>query len=92
MLQKRGIKLALELGLKSIVFEVDASLVIESLESSAPDYSYNGSIIHEISGMELRFERFKIQYVPRECNRIVGFLAHFAKYHMFKVWLGEIPN
>ena len=60
-----GVELALELGLRSIILEVDASLVIESLESSLIDYLYNGCLIHEICVLGLRCERFKAQHISR---------------------------
>ena len=62
------VRLALELRLQSINLEGDSRLVFEQLKSSEMNLSYNGSLVHEISIMGLRFARFKTQFVHRNCK------------------------
>ena len=60
MAASEGVKLALYLGLHSIILEKeDYRLAFEQFESSSVDLSYNGSLVHEISVMGLSFVRFK---------------------------------
>ena len=70
--------------------EGDLRLGIESIESSNQVLSYSGSLVHEISRLGLRFSRFKAQYAPRSCNKIVDSLAHLAKFVGTKVSFGDV--
>ena len=60
--------------------------MFEHLENISEDLSCNGSLAHEISGLGLRFRRFKAQHVPRICNRVVDSLAHLVKFVGINVW------
>ena len=60
MVALEGLKHALGLGLQSIILKRDSRLAFEQFKSSSIDLSYNGSLVHEISVMRLRFVRFKI--------------------------------
>ena len=77
---REGVKLALKLGWRSIILEGDSKIVFENIESSSWDVSYNGTLIHDICSIRLRFDRFKAQYVYKNENRIVDALAHYVKF------------
>ena len=47
MAAKERMKLAVELGIRALILESDAQLVIESFGSSKNDLSYNGLILIE---------------------------------------------
>ena len=65
LVAKERIKQALELGLRSIILEGHSMLDFENIESSLWDLSYNGTLVHDICFMGLRFDRFKAQYMLR---------------------------
>ena len=73
---------------KNCILEWDAKLVFEEFENGSIDY--NGTLICEICVFGLSFVKFKVQYVPRDCDMVVGYLTHFAKFQMPEEWLGEV--
>ena len=87
-----GLKLALKMGVQAVILKGDSRLGIEQIETSTLDLSYNESLVHEISVLRLRFARFKVQYVSRNCTKIADSLTHLAKFVGSKVWVGEVLN
>ena len=76
---REGVMLALELGVRLVILEGDSRVAFESIETSSWNLSYNGTLVHDICSMGLRFDRFKAQFVPRTRHRVANALARYAK-------------
>ena len=79
MAAKGEIKLAMELGIRALILESDAQLVIESFGSSSDDLSHNAFILIKAFRLDLGLNYFEAQYTPRCFNSIANRLAKLAK-------------
>ena len=61
-----------------VILEGDASNVYTSIEGSAEDLSYDGSILRDIVMYASWFDSFTCGSIPRDCNRVADVLAHKA--------------
>ena len=92
MVAVERLKITRDKGLQLVILEGDSRLRFELIESNAVGLPDNRSLVHDISVLGLSFVRFKAQYVPRCCNKIVNSLAHLAKLVGSRIWIGEIAN
>ena len=83
---REGIKLAWDLGIRSIIVERDAKELMESFENSNEDRSQTGLIISEAIGLASKFYYFKAQFVPRACNQVDDKLARSARVMNDQTW------
>ena len=79
MVAKEGMHLAVELGIRALILEVNSQLIIESFESNFNDLSYNGLVLIEAFRLALGLNFFKAQYTPKDCNSIADRLAKLVK-------------
>ena len=55
---KEGLRLALDLGIRAIILDSDAKLVLNNFEESTLDVFHNGTILAEAYGLASRFNFF----------------------------------
>ena len=68
-----------DLGIRALILESDAHMVMESFESNPNDLSHNGFILIEAYRLPLGFKYFKAQYTCRCCTSVADRLAKLAK-------------
>ena len=70
-----GLRFALDLGIRAIVLEGDARIIVDSFEESTMNLSHNGSILVDAYGLASRFNFFKANFVLRRCNIVADRVA-----------------
>ena len=92
MAAKEGLIFALGLGLRAIVLEGDAKLIIDSFEKSTVDRSHDETILAKAYDLAFRFNFFKANFVPRICNSIANRLVGLANIWDNQIETDEAPN
>ena len=72
---RERLRLTKDLGIKAVILEGDAKIILENFESSLVILSHNGLILADAYRLAYRFSYFKAQLVPRTYNIIVDKLA-----------------
>ena len=65
---------------------------MKCIESSSLDLSLNVVVIHDIGLRAAEFNRFKAQFVLRQCIRVADVLAHASKNLGSQTWVDEAPR
>ena len=89
---REGLLLAQNLGIRALILEGDARIVLESFEQSTTFQSHNGIILSEAYGLVAKFNYFKAYFVPRCCNLVADKLAILAKTRDNQTWANEPPR
>ena len=66
------------MGIRVIILEGDAKIILENFESNSAILSDNGLILANAYKLASRFSYFEAQFVPRTYNIIVDKLAKLA--------------
>ncbi|KAF7827257.1 putative RNA-directed DNA polymerase [Senna tora] len=87
-----GMEFALSQGIKDIVVESDAKLVVEFLASVEAQTSPLLQVCNQIKGLQQFFNNCSFSWVPRSCNKAAHFLVSFAKdsVHVAR-WVDSVP-
>ncbi|KAK9113953.1 hypothetical protein Syun_020750 [Stephania yunnanensis] len=64
-----------------VVFELDSLIVVQNINSSAPNNTEFGSIIQNCKELLGSRSRWKVQFVKREDNSVAHAMAKLAKLH-----------
>ncbi|KAF7807751.1 hypothetical protein G2W53_039912 [Senna tora] len=90
---RRGMEVALQLGLDRVIFETDAKMVTEQLISMDIPSSPLLGICRQIHVLKNAFVDVRFTWVPRCCNKVSHFLVAFAKdYIQDNLWLDQLPS
>ncbi|KAF7814443.1 protein ANTI-SILENCING 1-like isoform X3 [Senna tora] len=90
---RRGMEVALQLGLDRVIFETDAKMVTEQLISMDIPSSPLLGICRQIHVLKNAFVDVRFTWVPRCCNKVSHFLVSFAKdYIQDNLWLDQLPS
>ena len=92
MVAKEGLQLLIDLGIRALVLESDAQLVMECFGSNSNDMSHNRLILIDAYRLALGLTYFKAQYTLRCCNSIVDRLVKLAKDWDTSVWTKEVSS
>ena len=82
---KEGLEFAFGLGIRAIILEGDAKLILDSFKESSVDWSHNGTILAAACSLASKFNFFKANFVPRRCNKVANRLAGLTN-----VWDNQI--
>ena len=85
-------RFAFDLGIRAIILEGDAKLILDSFEESSLDLSHNGTILAYAYSLATRFNFFKANFVPRRCNIVVDKLVGLANVWDNQIWTDEAPT
>ena len=72
MAAKEVLHFALGLGIRAIILEGNAKLVLDNFEESTMDLSRNDTILADAYGLTFRFNFFKANFIPRRCNMVAS--------------------
>ena len=72
------LRFAFDFGIRKIILEGDAKLIIDSFERNSVDLSYNGNILADAYRLATKFNFFKANFVPRRCNMVADRIASLA--------------
>ena len=72
---RRAIQFAVEIGLHEVIFEGDATVVIQAIKNREADQSSYGHIVGDIQDQVSLLAFFYFYFVPRSCNRVADDLA-----------------
>ncbi|KAF7830925.1 ribonuclease H [Senna tora] len=89
---KRGVEMAMEVGVKDLQVECDSKLVVEMLNSGCEHMSFLSSLCSSILALCGGFNNVEFIWIPRCCNQSADCLSRFAKVSSCnKVWLNSVP-
>ena len=91
---RRAISFAQEIGLQEVVFEGDAEIIINSLNSDEECMASFGHLIEDSQQLVTSFRAFAFSYVKRKGNGgVADKLAKLAREsHFPRIWLEDIHS
>ena len=90
---RRGLSLALEIGLSNVQVESDASNLIKSLQSVKEDFSDAGNMLEDCKMLIRNFTAVEYYHVRRQGNKAAhGFAKYGASIEDEEVWLEDEPG
>lgn len=92
MAAKKGVCLARDLGIRTVILEGDEKRVLDSFGDGSEDLSHNEIILVEAYSIASSFNLFKAQFIPRYCNIVVDRLVDLNKVRDKEVWTIEAPH
>ena len=90
---RRAISFAQEIGLQEVVFEGDAEIIINSLNSDKECMASFGLLIEDSQQLVASFRAFAFSYVKRKGNGVADKLAKLVREsHFPRIWLEDIHS
>nr|XP_023910596.1 uncharacterized protein LOC112022259 [Quercus suber] len=90
---RRAIQFAVEIGLHEVIFEGDATVVINAISIGPANQSLYGHIVDDILSQASLLHFFDFCFFPRSCNSVADALAKRANVGPnLLVWLEDYPE
>lgn len=93
MVVSDGIRMAKNYGATNLIFESDAQLIINNINSPTTDFSFFGHFVESIRALFVGFNSCSFAFVNRSCSRATHLLARYCiSANVAKHWLGCNPE
>ena len=90
---RRAVMFAVEIGLREVIFEGDAAVVIQAINCGSAEFSSYGHIIDDITHHSPALISCEFCFVNRSCNEVADVLAKKAKSSLeLQVWRDDMPG
>ena len=87
---RHAVQFAVEIGLHEVIFEGDATVVINAISKGSANQSLYGHIVDDVLGQASLLHFSDFCYVPCSCNSVADALAKRAKTGPeLQVWLED---
>nr|XP_025669749.1 uncharacterized protein LOC112769445 [Arachis hypogaea] len=86
-----GVKLASELGIRTLVVESDSKCAITLTQKMSPEIHGNSSLIRSIKELLVKMEDVKVRHIYREANFCDDTLAKLGQEHELGIKFWEQP-
>ncbi|XP_042939495.1 uncharacterized protein LOC122274525 [Carya illinoinensis] len=88
----RAMKLCAELNFENVIFEGDALVVVNAVNSEKESWEWYGQMVEDMKGVLKIRQRWKVQHVFRECNQVAHLLVKVSfTFNEEQIWMECCP-
>ncbi|XP_042992245.1 uncharacterized protein LOC122318727 [Carya illinoinensis] len=89
----RVMKLCAELNFENVIFEGDALVVVNAVNSEKESWEWYGQMVEDMKGVLKNRQRWKVQHVFRKCNQVAHLLAKVSfTFNEEQIWMECCPR
>ncbi|KAF7831415.1 uncharacterized protein G2W53_013748 [Senna tora] len=89
---ERGVRVAMEAGVKNLIIESDAQLVVDMLNSNCKHSSMLGTVCLKFLDLRCGLDEVVFKWIPRVCNKAADCMSSVAKTLTHdRIWSVSVP-